>query len=59
MSTQETALTVHLVLPERVLTDADYVEISHILQHDYKIQHATIQVEKGHEDNLCRLTDMC
>jgi cobalt-zinc-cadmium efflux system protein len=59
LSTQETALTVHLVMPERALTDAEHVAINHILQHDFKIQHATIQVEKGHADNPCRLTDMC
>ncbi len=59
LSTQETALTVHLVMPEQVLSDADYIEINHILQHDFKIHHVTIQVEKGHEDNPCGLTDVC
>jgi cobalt-zinc-cadmium efflux system protein len=59
LSTQETALTVHLVMPERVLSDADYVEINHILHHDFKIQHATIQVEKGEADSQCRLMDTC
>ena len=59
LSTQETALTVHLVLPERVLSDADYAEITHILHHDYKIQHVTIQAEKGQADSLCSLVDTC
>ena len=59
LSTQETALTVHLVMPERILSNADYEEINHILHHDYKIQHVTIQVERGEADNLCKLADTC
>lgn len=59
LSTQENALTVHLVMPERVLNDEDYAAINHILEHDYHIHHVTIQVEKGVQENLCRLVDIC
>lgn len=53
LSTQENALTAHLVMPTLVLSDADYECINHTLMHEYKINHVTIQVEKGDTDNPC------
>lgn len=52
MSTTETALTVHLVHPSG-LDDELLVNAAHELEHRFKIQHATIQMETGaHECKL-------
>jgi len=59
LSTQENALTAHLVMPEVTLTDEDYTRINHILQHDFNINHVTLQVEKGHVDNPCGQAEIC
>jgi len=53
LSTQENALTAHLVMPEITLSDADFERINHILKHDFKINHVTLQVEKGDTKNPC------
>lgn len=59
LSTQEVALTAHLIMPERFLTDAEYAEINHILHEDFNIQHVTLQIEKGEADNPCRRATIC
>lgn len=59
LSTQETALTVHLIMPDSFLSDADYLEINHVLQHDFKINHVTIQVEKGTAVDPCGQVGVC
>ena len=46
MSTTESALTVHLVHPSG-LDDDFLAAVAHELQHRFKIQHATIQMENG------------
>ena len=53
MSTTETALTAHLVRPASQLDDLFLAEIAHELEHNFRIQHATIQIETG--DGECRL----
>lgn len=45
MSTTETALTAHLVMPAGYPGDAFLHEIAHELEHDFGIGHATVQVE--------------
>ena len=50
MSTTETALTAHLVMPGGHPGDAFLREAGHALEHDYRIQHATIQVELTREE---------
>jgi cobalt-zinc-cadmium efflux system protein len=52
MSTTETALTVHLVRPSG-LDDDLLVSAARELEHRFKIQHATIQLESGTRE--CRL----
>jgi cobalt-zinc-cadmium efflux system protein len=47
MSTTETALTVHLVLPKGHPGDAFLAEVCHELDHRFGIHHVTIQVELG------------
>jgi cobalt-zinc-cadmium efflux system protein len=45
MSTTETALTAHLVMPDGHLGDAFLHNLAHELEHDFGIGHATVQVE--------------
>ena len=59
LSTQETALTAHLVMPEHTLMDTDYEKINRVLMHDFKINHVTIQVEKGHSEDPCGQVKTC
>lgn len=51
MSTTETALTAHLVMPGGQPGDAFLHEIAHELEHRFRIGHATVQVEIGAEEN--------
>ncbi len=59
LSTQENALTAHLVMPEHTLADTDYSEINHVLEHRFKINHVTLQVEKGLVENPCGQAEVC
>ncbi|MCB1692185.1 MAG: cation transporter [Pseudomonadales bacterium] len=54
MSTRETCLTAHLVMPETSLwSDPEgYSRISDELEHRFNIQHVTLQVERDH-DTAC------
>jgi cobalt-zinc-cadmium efflux system protein len=45
MSTTETAMTAHLVMPAGHPGDAFLHELAHELEHDFGIGHATVQVE--------------
>ena len=56
MSTTETALTCHLVMPIGHPGDAVLSQIAHELQHRYGIAHTTIQIELADTDELCALT---
>ncbi|HEY8271598.1 MAG TPA: cation diffusion facilitator family transporter [Pseudobdellovibrionaceae bacterium] len=47
MSTTETALTVHLVMPKELQTDELLAKISKDLKENFKIDHPTIQIESG------------
>lgn len=47
MSTTETALTVHLVVPEKVINDDAMAQICRDLHDRFGIEHTTIQVERG------------
>jgi cobalt-zinc-cadmium efflux system protein len=59
LSTREVALTAHLVMPEKALTDEEHVKIHHDLKHDFGINHITIQVEKGSDEYQCKLQESC
>lgn len=59
LSTKEIALTAHLVMPEKTLTDADYVKINTDLKEQFRINHVTIQVESGSRDYPCSRTEVC
>ena len=56
MSTTETALTCHLVMPGGHPGDAMLNGIAHQLHHRFGIHHATIQIELADTDDECALT---
>ena len=56
MSTTETALTCHLVMPAGHPGDAVLTGVAQELHHRFGIQHATIQVELADTDEVCALT---
>jgi cobalt-zinc-cadmium efflux system protein len=55
MSTTETAMTVHLVMPEGYPGDGYMDEIACALEERYALQHCTLQVEEGTTDHSCPL----
>jgi len=59
LSTREIALTAHLTMPEKTLSDADFLAINKVLKCKFKIDHATLQVEKGSLEHPCSRTDIC
>ncbi len=56
MSTKETALTAHLVMPGGHPGDALLHDLAHQLKHDHGIGHATVQIESSAEHD-CALHD--
>ena len=56
MSTTETALTAHLVMPGGQPGDAFLCDVAHELDHRFGIEHTTIQVETG-ADADCHLRE--
>lgn len=59
LSTREVALTAHLVMPDKPLSDADHKTINHVLHEKFRINHVTIQVESGSTDDPCGRTETC
>jgi len=55
MSTTETALTAHLVIPGGYPGDATIDAIEHTLREKYAIHHSTLQVEQGTIHHHCTL----
>lgn len=47
LSTKEIALTVHLTMPDKKMSDADFQRISQELHEKFHIDHMTIQVEES------------
>ena len=56
MSTTETALTCHLVMPQGHPGDAALAQIVRELEHRFRIQHTTLQIELGDSAEACVLT---
>lgn len=54
LSTQEVALTSHLIMPHQKLTDADLINIKSHLQHEFNINHVTLQIEQGDGEHMCQ-----
>ncbi len=55
MSTTETALTCHLVMPEGAPGDGFLTRLSHELHALFGIEHPTVQIEVGEAEHPCRL----
>lgn len=55
MSTTETALTAHLVMPDAAGEDRLLSRICHELHDTFGIEHATLQIEKGDPAHPCGL----
>lgn len=55
MSTTESALTVHLVIPAGYPSDMFIDEVTRTLKNDYSIQHSTLQIEQGTTNHHCPL----
>jgi cobalt-zinc-cadmium efflux system protein len=55
MSTTESALTVHLVMPEGYPGDAFMDGVMHALKERFSIQHSTLQIEQGTTSHACVL----
>ncbi|MPZ13815.1 MAG: cation diffusion facilitator family transporter [Chloroflexi bacterium] len=55
MSSTETALTAHLIVPDGGLDDALLVRVADELGRTYRIQHATLQLECGDPNHPCPL----
>jgi cation diffusion facilitator family transporter len=56
MSTTETALTVHLVMPEGYPGDKFMDELVLALKQRFSVNHSTLQIEQGTTDHVCTLT---
>jgi cobalt-zinc-cadmium efflux system protein len=59
MSTTDTALTAHLVMPAPPPDDAFLHDIAATLRQQFHIDHATIQVERGDDSASCRQEGSC
>ena len=55
MSTTEAALTVHLEIPEAMVDDRFLHDLAHALEHEFGIEHPTVQIERGLSEELCEL----
>src|SRR5579872_808348 len=59
LSTKEVALTVHLIMPATQLSDEDFIKINADLKKQFRIDHATIQVERGSAEFPCGQIETC
>lgn len=59
LSTEQTALTAHLIMPKGCLSDKDYLQINQILAKQFHIQHVTLQVEQGQKNYPCMQSLIC
>ena len=59
LSTKEVALTAHLIMPNTPLTNQDYKKINTDLKKEFRIDHATIQVETGNDEFPCVRSEGC
>ena len=55
LSTTETALTAHLVMPNGCTDDSFIDNVAHTLAHDFLIQHTTLQIETAGNNHACSL----
>ena len=53
LSSNEIALTAHVIMPDAPFSDDEYHRITHELKDHFKITHVTIQVERGEGELAC------
>jgi len=56
LGTTETALTCHLVMPAGLASDGFLSDLANGLEHDFRIGHVTVQVERG-DSAACKLAN--
>jgi cobalt-zinc-cadmium efflux system protein len=59
LSTREVALTAHLVMPNKGLSDDEFHHINDELLEKFSIHHVTLQVEKGGHEAPCSQDGTC
>ena len=59
ISTTQTALTAHLLMPEPPADDEFLHDLAMQLQEMFKISHATFQIERGDHDSPCKQSQTC
>jgi len=59
ISTTQTALTAHLLMPEPPADDEFLHDLAMHLQEMFKISHATFQIERGDHDHPCMQSKTC
>ena len=59
ISTTQTALTAHLLMPEPPADDEFLHDLAMQLQKMFKISHATFQIERGNGDHPCKQSQTC
>jgi cobalt-zinc-cadmium efflux system protein len=59
MSTTETAMTAHLLMPVPPGNDEFLHSLAHQLQEKFKISHVTIQIERGDQERACVQSENC
>lgn len=59
LSTNETALTAHIIMPNGTLTDQEYARINAELRKKFRINHATLQIERGDITLDCPHDQVC
>jgi len=59
ISTTQTALTAHLLMPEPPANDEFLHGLAQQLQEKFKISHATFQIERGDDDHPCKQSQTC
>ena len=59
LSTKETALTVHLIVPDNNLDDTQLQYIHNELAAHFNIKHCTLQVERSNDNSPCQRAEEC
>jgi cobalt-zinc-cadmium efflux system protein len=59
ISTTDTAMTVHLIMPVPPADDAFLNALADQLHHKFEISHATFQIERGNSDQPCVQSENC
>jgi cobalt-zinc-cadmium efflux system protein len=59
LSSQDIALTAHIVVPNKIFSDGDYQQLAELLKKNFNITHTTIQIERGNGSDDCKHLACC